>query len=265
MTAPIGAVFAMFAQEVKMKSKIHGIMNSGRRRWYLLIPLIILAFLIWYQLLSSSAIEALLLQEKAHERRQSTELIHAMMETFVEKGISADARESILVAAVAYMEANFDSTFAQVYDEQLNPLNVLHLGVGGGEKHDPLDYPEFIEAVLAALNSDSDEKAGDLVYWYETPQAGGRDIYMTFRWMPTDYENSERLLVAIGISRFSLTAHIPMVYDAVIWIMIFVVAFTTLLMVFVIIRQTVRADKYEAALSLPSRISDCEIAKNGRA
>ena len=209
---------------------------SGKKKWLLLIPFLVLAFLLWFQAISGSAIEQLLLREKAHERRQHTEFIHAMMETFIEKGINTDSRGYILVAAVTYIEANFDSTFAQVYDGRLNPLNVLHPGIGGGLKHDPLDYPEFVDAVL-------NNEAGDLVYWYETPQAGGRDVYMTFRWMPTTPDNPDRYLVAVGISRYSITAHIPMIFDAVVWFMMFAVTLTMLFMFYVIIRQTTRVDK----------------------
>ena len=223
-----------------MKLLLQDIKESGRKKWLFLIPLFTLGFLLWFQSLSGSAIEMLLLQEKAHERRQQTEFIHAMMDTFIEKDINTDQRGDILIAAVAYIEAHFDSTYAQVYDAQLNPLNDLHLGIGGGQKHDPLDYPEFVEAIL-------NNEAGDLVYWYETPQAGGRNVYMTFRWMPTDQDHPERFLVAVGISKYSITTHIPMIFNAAIWIMIFAVTITTLLAFAVIITQTARAEKFKAA------------------
>jgi len=219
-----------------MRTILDDLKASGKKKWLLLIPFIVLAFLLWFQAISGSAIEQLLLQEKAHERRQHTEFIHAMMETFIEKGINTEHRGDILVAAVTYIEANFDSTFAQVYDGQLNPLNNLHPGIGGGQKHNPLDYPEFVYAV-------QNNEAGDLIYWYETPQAGGRDVYMTFRWMPTAPDNPERFLVAIGISKYSITTHIPKIFDAVIWFMIFAVTLTMLFMFYVIIRQTTRVDK----------------------
>jgi len=220
-----------------MRTLIDDVRDSGKKKWLLLVPAVVLAFLLWFQALSGSAIEQLLLQEKAHERRQHTEFIHAMMETFIENGINTESRGDILVAAVKYIEENFDSTFAQVYDGRLNPLNDLNPGIGGGKKHDPLDYPEFVGAVTR-------EEYGDLVYWYETPQAGGRDVYMTFRWTPEDPNHpEERFLVAVGISKYSLTARIPAVFDAVIWLMIFAVTLTMLFMFYVIVRQAARVDK----------------------
>jgi len=237
-----------------MKTIIQDILSAGIRKWYLLIPFITLAFLIWFQSISGSAIEVLLLREKSHERRQQTEFIYAAMDMFIEMGISTENRGELLVRAVAFIEANFDSTFAQVYrvhGEELTPLIDPHDGVGGGVKHDPLDYPEFVAAVL-----DDEKIAGDLVYWYETPQAGGRDVYMTFRHMPIDPNNPEHFVIAIGISKFSLTTHIPMVFDAIVWIMIFAVTFTLLFMFFVIIRNTVRTEKCKTAIF--------EIVKKGR-
>jgi len=236
-----------------MKSLIQDIKISKGERWLLLIPFAVLAFLLWFQSISGSAIELLLLREKSHERRQQTEFIHAAMDMFIEMGISTENRGELLVRAVAYIEANFDSTFAQVYrlqGEELTPLIDPHDGVGGGQKHDPLDYPEFVDAVL-----DYENNAGDLVYWYETPQAGGRDVYMTFRHMPIDPENPEHFVIAIAISKYSLTTQIPMVFDAVVWAMIFVVTFTLLLMFSVIAAQFIRAGKYKTALH--------EVTKNG--
>jgi len=224
-----------------VKKLVQRVKEDKKKRWLLLIPFVTLAFLLWFQSFSVTAIEQLLLREKAHERRQQTEFIHAVMDIFIEMDINTEHRGDLLIRAVAYIESNFDSTFAQVYNEQLDPLIDPHDGVGGGRKHDPRDYPEFVNAVRS-------DDAGDLVYWYETPQAGGRDIYMTFRWMPTDEDNPEPYLVAIGISKYSLTTHIPMVFEAVVWAMIFAVTFTMLLMFSIIIRQTVRTEKYKTAI-----------------
>jgi len=225
-----------------MNTILADIRRSGNKKWLLMIPVVVLSFLFWFQSLSGRAIEQLLLQEKTHERRQHTEFLHAMMETFIEKGINTEGRGDILVEAVNYIESNFDSTFAQVYDENLTPLNVLKPGIGGGQKHNPLEYPVFVDAV-------QNNGAGDLVYWYETPQAGGRDVYMTYRWMPSDPSHpEERYLVAIAISKYSITTHIPMVFDAVIWVMMFAVTLTLLFMCFVIVRQGMRVDKLKSIM-----------------
>jgi len=139
-----------------------------------------------------------------HEKQQDvallTEMIDKLVEMDKETGVY-HGYDQMLMFAVEFIEANYHSTFAQVFDDELNPLTELNPGVGGGRKHNPLDYPEFIEAVRGS-------ESGNLVYEYETAQAGKRDIYMTFRWVPTDTNHTSRYLITVGISKYTISEQI---------------------------------------------------------
>jgi len=123
--------------------------------------------------------------------------------------------EEILMYTVQHIESEYKYTFAQVFDSHLQPLTALNPGVGGGQKHNPLDYPEFVQAVHA-------NEQGTLVYTYETAQAGKREIYMCFRWVPTDTSCETRYLIAVGVSRFTVNESIDrtVIYGAIAFIIV---------------------------------------------
>ena len=160
--------------------------------------------------------ERTLIREMAWEKQQDISLLAGIIDTIAEGG-GAVAYEDVLIYAVQETEKTFHNTFAQVFDSDLRPLTGLNPGVGGGKKHNPMDYPEFVEAVT---HSD----AGTLSYWYETAQAGRREVHITYRWVPTGTRN---YLVAIGISKYTISEHMPqhVIYGAVL-LLAFLAAFT---------------------------------------
>jgi len=157
------------------------------------------------------AVEDAQVREKAWEKQQDVNLLFDIIDRITEsENISNYAREELLHYAVQYIEANYYSTFAQLYDGELNPLFELHAGVGGGRKHNPLDYPEFIEAVCA-------NESGSLVYWYETPEVGGRYVHMYYRWTSSDLPGMNRYLAAVGVSKYTIkeTMDATVIYEVV--------------------------------------------------
>ena len=162
--------------------------------------------------------EESLITNKALEKRQDIGLLAGLVDKLVEMDHETGGYhgfEEILIFAVQYTETEFHSTFAQVYDENMIPLIEQSPGVGGGKKHDPRDYQEFLDAVEKAKEDGT--LAGDLVYTYDTPQAGSREVHMTFRWMPTDTTHSSQYLVAIGISKYTIIGQVDTltIYGAV--------------------------------------------------
>ena len=180
---------------------------SGRGRYIFVLAILVL---IGFGLLFNyvfKAHEKTQIAEKALEKREDV----AMLGVIVDKLVEMDARRGetnsygeVLLAATEFIEANYNSTFAQVYkvcgdcDTGLAPLLEQSPGIGGGKKHDPLDYPEFVTAA-------HENEYGSLVYWYENPEAGGRYVHMTYRWVPTGDTGSTRYLVAIGISKYTIS------------------------------------------------------------
>jgi len=188
------------------------IFNNKRKYLPVVAILILVGFCLFFNY-AFKAHENVLVCEKAFEKQQDICLLSGIIDKLAE--INRQSHEEILKYEIQFIEANFNSTFAQAYDAELNPLTPLHLGVGGSRKHNPLDYPEFVEAV-------QNNEFGNLVYSYTTEQAGSCDIYMAFRWMPSNPEYPERYLVAVGISKLTISEQIDTmaIYGAVALIII---------------------------------------------
>ena len=186
---------------------------NDNRKYLLVIAILILVGFCFYFNYAFRAHEDTLLREKTHEKQQDIALLAGIIDKLVEiddrTGHYHEYSEMVLFA-VQFIEINYHSTFAQAYDAELNPLTSLHPGVGGGQKHNPLDYPEFVYAVR-------NNESGSLTYTYETPEAGNREVHMTFQWVPTDPGHAERYLIAIGISKFTISESIDKlaIYGAV--------------------------------------------------
>jgi len=188
------------------------IFNDKRRYLLVVAILILVGFCLFFNYVFK-ANEDVLVREKAFEKQQDLWLLNGIIDKLVELDMANgnhQSHEEILKYAIQFTEANFNSTFAQAYDADLIPLTPLHLGVGGGRKHNPLDYAEFVDAV-------QNNEFGSLVYSYTTEQAGHREIYMAYRWMPSNPEYPKRYLVAVGISKFTINEQIDTmaIYGAV--------------------------------------------------
>ena len=161
---------------------------------------LVLAAFVFYFRYAFGEFGETLVREKAWEKQQEVGLIGVIVDTLAESG-GEIGYEQVLTAAVRYIETEYTMTFAQIYDEELTPLLELSPGVGGGQKHNPLDYPEFVRAVEFY-------EAGTLTYKYKTAQAGEREIHMCFRWVPSDATHETRRLVAVGISKYTINENI---------------------------------------------------------
>ena len=179
-----------------------------------------------------------LVREQAWEKQQDVNLLCGIVDELVEidkKTGHCYGYEEVLQFAVTYIESSYTSTYAQVFDEDLHPLTPLSPGVGGGRKHNPLDYPEFVEAVR-------NNESGTLVYWYETEEAGGRYVHLCYRWVPTDADHTSRYLVAVGISKYTIAESLDpkVTYGA-----FALVVFMTLMIVYVILLMSELGYIYE--------------------
>lgn len=212
---------------------------AGIKKWLLVLPIVFLIFLFWALNITNSSTQHLLLEEKRGERRQSTEFLQGMMDEFIRVNMHSDIydRGDMLVHAIEFIEQNYHSTYAQVFNEDLEPLNSLHQGVQGGKKHNPLNYKEFVTAV-------NTKPYGDLTYYYETEEAGGRDVYITFRWINC---GDSRYLVVMGVSKFSIITNISVLSNAVIWCMIIITSITMFIMIYAMLKHSVRVRRLQKA------------------
>ena len=70
---------------------------------------------------------------------------------------------------------------------------------------EPMDYPEFIEAIHT-------QEAGGLAIRYASENQVGMDLRVYFRWMPLYSSASERYLLVAAVSRHSIVTEIPVLF-----------------------------------------------------
>jgi len=182
---------------------------NDKRKFLIVVPLLVLIAMCYFFDYAFKEFEYTQVREKAWDKQQELNLLSNIIGDLAGiKGYEdGHLDEIVLRRAIEDIEKNFTSTFAQLYDDKLTPLIMPSAGVGGGRKHNPLDYPEFVKAVR-------NNEFGSLVYWYETEQAGGRDVYMSYRWTPG---TSNRYLLAVGVSKYTIKESLgaAIVYGAI--------------------------------------------------
>ena len=204
---------------------------SGKRPYFIACALLLMGVLCGAFYYSIQNVEEFLLREKAWEKRQDINLIAHIVDSLIEYHVDTNPYDYavILQKAIAYIESDYYYTFAQLYDGDLNPvLPILSPGVGGGQKHNPLNYPAFIEAVNA-------REYGSLIYAYATPEAGEREIHMNFRWVPKDVGSTGRYLIAIAVSKYTI---LPSIDTTFIGFGIAIVVLATILIIIGMIMLT---------------------------
>ena len=193
--------------------------KEKRRAIYQLIAaIVILCGFCVYLYLAFLESEATLVREKAFEKTQDIKLLCYITETMAGlDDIDNEAYGAVLQKAVEFIEREYYLTFAQLYDEDLKPYIELNEGAGGGKKHDPMEYREFVNAVTTTND-------GSLSYWYETAEAGRREVHMTYLWTPSKDLGVKRYLVAIGISKHTISEslHPAVLYGG--FVLVFVLA-----------------------------------------
>jgi hypothetical protein len=145
-----------------------------------------------------SEIDRGILSEKYLEKQLDIDLLGSQIDRFVE--LDADWADYDYERVIAYNMERLDSiplTFAASYNEQLANVSVRTPDVQGAP-FDPTVYPEFITAVR-------ENEQGKLVLRFDPEIAATRDMYLYFRWVPTDVSLSNRYLTVVAISKYSVS------------------------------------------------------------
>lgn len=141
------------------------------------------------------------------EKQAQVELLAHEIDSFVERDNDWGTYdyETDLRISVEFIDSQH-MTFAAGYDENLNNIATRHKSEA--TEFNPLNYSEFIESVTS-------NESGVMNLWWEEDNVQGRDMRLYFRWIPTDANLSGRFLVAVAISKLSIT-HVDMTLIAIV-------------------------------------------------
>ena len=191
-----------------------------RRRVIAVVLLAILAALCVYFSQARSRMNETLLQEKVIARRDEINLVCDMVDRFVERDNDWGQYdyEKTMSDAMSQIDSTGGSgTYAELFDSDLSGVSDRSFRFEG-VRFNPLDYPGVIETVLS-------NEHGEFEIRFDGLGAPAHTLHMYFRWVPTDKSLEGRLLVMVGVSKFSVDTTISawITYGVIILIIVYAI------------------------------------------
>jgi len=171
--------------------------NKWRIVRLIIAYVISIAFVVYLSVAISHANDVLI-QEKIIDRRFEVDLIADKIDDMV------DVKDDwytynyieLLTSIVERIDAT-GGTYAEIMDADFNTVSARHPLRGVTFK--PLAHPEVVDAIQGNERGALTVRFEDGVHPLQP-----HDIHLYYRWVPTDTTLTHRLLVIIGVSRYSI-------------------------------------------------------------
>jgi Signal transduction histidine kinase len=154
---------------------------------------------------ASNGIDRMLLAEKLIEKQLAVELIAEQTDISIKKDKDWDsAYDHYIRSLLVSMELldRVHMTYAALFDENLQNLSARSPSYEGSP-FEPNLAPEFARNVKA-------NESGNLVLPFTPPGAKTRDMYLHYRWLPSDKSLPHRVLAVVAISMYTINTKISM-------------------------------------------------------
>jgi len=201
------------------------IFTDSKRKYLLLIPIVVLVFNAVYFQYATKEIKAAMLQEKFVEVKNELNMLAAAVEANPER-IWLDYEKNI-VDSVEFLDMLYQ-VYGAAYKLVDGEFSLITERYFETSIFEPLDFPEFIQSILT-------EESGSIVIGYAPERQNYRELHLYFRWMPIYSPQNERYLVIAGVSELSVVTEIPLLVSIGLWVS---TAVTFLLNVWLIILLT---------------------------
>jgi len=146
-------------------------------------------------------INGTLLHEKILDRRFTVDLACDEVDRLV--AFRGDWDTFVYTEILSEVAARIDATggtYCQLFDGNLMSLSD-RTPLFDGAPFDPWEFPAFLQAV-------SENERGEATVWFEKEGAVPHRLHLYFRWIPTDETLQNRLLMIVGVSKFSVNTGI---------------------------------------------------------
>jgi hypothetical protein len=178
---------------------------NGKGRYLLAVALAIMIAFAVYFIIAFTHAENRLVAEKYNARILTTDVLCVTVDAFVGEGRDWGIYnyDAVLSSVAAYIDASGRdaSSYAELFDSGLNSLSErtpYYLPM----PFDPHDYPELLSEVMQ-------NESGRMTIMLEHP-GDSHNIYLYYRWMPTDNTLDNRLLLMTGVTKHSVNHHISL-------------------------------------------------------
>jgi hypothetical protein len=201
------------------------------KRWgkILMLPTLLLLLNVMFFQWSNRVTDAVLLQENFDEKIRAVDLFAVINDAVaVGAGWSQEEYTEFVSKATQALD-DMPMTFAAAYqfaDEQYVLVSNRHPSYEGSP-FDPMQYPDFVELVTA-------QESGEYRAMFAPKGSEPREMWIHFQWVPTDPTMSNRYLIVVAISKYTVTNPVP---SYVFTAQIITLAETFLLNVWLVVRQ----------------------------
>ena len=173
------------------------IKRNDKRKYLLISAIVILMMFCGYFYFAFNHINEILLKEKYSDRKFNIDLICDEIDHFVEFNNNWEDYDygKILSNVVSKTDATL-GTYAELFDEGLNSLS-QRSPLYKDAPLDPKEYPELVGSVRSSMR-------GETSIWFDKEGAIPQTVHIYYRWVPTDNSSENKLLVILGVSKYSV-------------------------------------------------------------
>ena len=151
----------------------------------------------------SSGVDNMLLAEKLIEKQLALDLIAEQTDSSIKKHNDWETSYEHYVSSVLTSMELIDRvpmTYAAVFDANLQNLSARSPSYEGAP-YKPDDFPDFITAVKA-------NEHGSLALPFTPPGSKERDMFLHYKWLPSDPTQPNRLLGVVAISKYTINTKV---------------------------------------------------------
>ena len=184
------------------------IFNYPKRKYLALIPILFLLLNAFYFQYATEEIQKAMLKQKLLEVTDATNMLAAAVEGNEER-FWLDHELNIKNSA-EFLDKLYQ-IYGAAYKQTDNGLELITDRSYETSPFEPLEYPEFVEAVTGS-------ERGNLIINYAPENQDYRDLHIYFRWMPLYSPENERFLVIAGVSKYSIITKISTLVSVGQWV-----------------------------------------------
>jgi hypothetical protein len=167
------------------------------KKYSLTAAILLLSVFCGYFNFAFSHANRVLLEEKFLDRQATVDILCDQIDYFVERDLDWNKYDYTLdmVFAIDTL-AKHRGVYAELFNERLEGLSA-QMPYFGDTPFTPHVYPEIIQTV-------TEHERGRMVVEIDREGVPKYDLHLYYRWIPTNKQHPNRLLVIIGVSKFSV-------------------------------------------------------------
>jgi len=228
-----------------MRALLTDIRDSGRRKWLMFTPLLVITLIFAYMSINEYTTRRLLLEEKYVQIVDSIDIMSASMAATRSRAATVDPGKTFIAAAVERMD-ELPYVYAALYqyvDGELVCVSKRTADIVDHLSFNAMDFEEFRDAI-----SREEVESGDVMLPVDKSSRGSSEMHLYYSWMPMAYPPELRYLVVGGVTEYSVVTPIPALMNAAPYLMMTFVLLVTIWQFGIIIRQSTRVDKLKSML-----------------